>query len=62
MAAHDLGDLSTTEALARLHEHGLTATAVTTELSDLHHDPRFPGSISRDAHGAPAVPDPWSFV
>ncbi|MFA7765581.1 CoA transferase [Streptomyces sp. NPDC048723] len=62
VAAHDLGDLSTTEALARLHEHGLTATAVTTELSDLHHDPRFPGSISRDAHGAPAVPDPWSFV
>ncbi|MGZ9934601.1 CoA transferase [Streptomyces sp. NC-S4] len=62
VAAHDLGGLSTTEALARLREHGLTATAVTTELSDLHHDPRFPGSISRDAHGAPAVPDPWSFV
>ncbi|MFD7912373.1 CoA transferase [Streptomyces sp. NPDC059752] len=62
VAAHDLGGLSTTEALARLHEHGLTATAVTTELSDLHHDPRFSGSISRDAHGAPAVPDPWSFV
>lgn len=62
MAAHDLGGLSTTEALARLNEHGLTATAVTTELSDLHHDPRFSGSISRDAHGAPAVPDPWSFV
>ncbi|QES57716.1 CoA transferase [Streptomyces venezuelae] len=62
VAAHDLGGLSTTEALARLHEHGLTATAVTTELSDLHHDPRFTGSISRDAHGAPAVPNPWSFV
>ncbi|MGW6984119.1 CoA transferase [Streptomyces sp. NPDC054932] len=62
VAAHDLGRLSTTEALARLHEHGLTATAVTTELSDLHHDPRFTGSISRDAHGAPTVPDPWSFV
>ncbi|MFB7264950.1 CoA transferase [Streptomyces nojiriensis] len=62
VADHDLGGLSTTEALARLHEHGLTATAVTTELSDLHDDPRFPGSISRDAHGAPAVPDPWSFV
>ncbi|MFD9012150.1 CoA transferase [Streptomyces sp. NPDC059552] len=61
-AAHDLSGLTTTEALARLHEHGLTATAVTTELSDLHHDPRFTGSISRDAHGAPAVPDPWSFV
>ncbi|MFJ3961841.1 CoA transferase [Streptomyces sp. NPDC090036] len=60
-AAHDLGALSTAEALARLRAHGLTATAVTTELSDLHHDPRFTGSISRDAHGAPAVPDPWSF-
>ncbi|MFG2483603.1 MULTISPECIES: CoA transferase [Streptomyces] len=62
VAAHDLVGLSTTEALARLHERGLSATAVTTELSDLHHDPRFPGSISRDAHGAPVVPDPWSFV
>ncbi|MFE6082797.1 CoA transferase [Streptomyces virginiae] len=62
VALHDLGGLSTTEALARLHEHGLSATAVTTELSDLHHDPRFTGSISRDAHGAPVVPDPWSFV
>ncbi|MFG2989053.1 CoA transferase [Streptomyces sp. NPDC048257] len=62
VAGHDLAGLSTTEALARLHEHGLTATAVTTELSDLHRDPRFTGSISRDAHGAPAVPDPWSFV
>ncbi|WP_405791319.1 CoA transferase [Streptomyces sp. NBC_00029] len=61
-ASHDLGALSTAEALARLRADGLTATAVTTELSDLHHDPRFTGSISRDAHGAPAVPDPWSFA
>ncbi|WP_405527638.1 CoA transferase [Streptomyces avidinii] len=61
-AAHDLSGLTTTEALARLREHGLAAAAVTTELSDLHHDPRFTGSISRDAHGAPAVPDPWSFA
>ncbi|MBZ9599246.1 CoA transferase [Streptomyces erythrochromogenes] len=61
-AGHDLRGLPTAEALARLREHGLTATAVTTDLSDLHHDPRFAGSISRDAHGAPAVPDPWSFA
>ncbi|MFJ9938056.1 CoA transferase [Streptomyces virginiae] len=61
-AGHDLRGLPTAEALSRLREHGLTATAVTTELSDLHHDPRFAGSIGRDAHGAPAVPDPWSFV
>ncbi|MFE5621512.1 CoA transferase [Streptomyces virginiae] len=61
-AGHDLRGLPTAEALSRLREHGLTATAVTTELSDLHDDPRFAGSIGRDAHGAPAVPDPWSFV
>ncbi len=60
-AAYDLGELTTPDALSLLADHGLTATAVTTELADLHHDPRFPGSISRDAHGAPAVPDPWSF-
>ncbi|AXE23883.1 CoA transferase [Streptomyces globosus] len=61
-AAYDLRELSTPDALARLGSHGLTATAVTTDLSDLHHDPRFAGSISRDAHGAPAVSDPWSFA
>ncbi|GGX23815.1 CoA transferase [Streptomyces chryseus] len=60
--AYDLRDLSTDEAVTQLREHGLTATAVTTDLADLHHDPRFAGSIGRDAHGAPAVPDPWSFA
>ncbi|MER7468076.1 CoA transferase [Streptomyces sp. NPDC097981] len=62
VAAYDLGGLRTEDALALLRGHGLSATAVTTDLSDLHHDPRFAGSISRDAHGAPAVPDPWSFA
>ncbi|MFI8520102.1 CoA transferase [Streptomyces sp. NPDC085481] len=61
-AAHDLTALPTTEALARLHGHGLAATAVTTDLSDLHHDPRFAGAIHRDEHGAPAVIAPWSFA
>ncbi|MFI8279256.1 CoA transferase [Streptomyces sp. NPDC085929] len=61
-AAYDLRELPTGEALAQLRNHGLSATAVTTDPADLHHDPRFTGSISRDAHGAPAVPDPWSFV
>ncbi|MCX4820492.1 CoA transferase [Streptomyces sp. NBC_01142] len=60
--AHDLHALPTEDALARLHAHGLSATAVTTDLAALHHDPRFTGPITRDAHGAPAVPDPWSFV
>ncbi|MCY0933134.1 CoA transferase [Streptomyces sp. H34-S4] len=60
--AHGLAELSTEDALRALRARGLAATAVTTDLADLHHDPRFTGSISRDAHGAPAVPDPWSFV
>lgn len=59
-ARHDLGRLSTTDALTRLREHGLTATPVTTDLARLRDDPRFPGAITHDAHGAPAVPDPWS--
>lgn len=57
-----LSELSTEDALRALRARGLAATAVTTDLADLHDDPRFAGSISRDAHGAPAVPDPWSFV
>ncbi|MFE3474427.1 MULTISPECIES: CoA transferase [unclassified Streptomyces] len=61
-ASYDLRELSTIDALTLLGERGLDATAVTTDLSALHHDARFPGSISRDAHGAPAVPDPWSFA
>ncbi|MCX4524105.1 MULTISPECIES: CoA transferase [unclassified Streptomyces] len=61
-AAYDLTSLPTGEALAQLRAHGLTATAVTTDPADLRHDPRFTGSISRDAHGAPTVPDPWSFA
>jgi CoA:oxalate CoA-transferase len=61
-AAYDLRELPTARALARLRAHGLTATAVTADLAALHDDPRFAGSISRDAHGAPAVPDPWSFL
>ncbi|WP_145503573.1 CoA transferase [Streptomyces sp. CFMR 7] len=61
-ASYDLRALSTSDALAHLTERGLTATPVTTDLAALHHDARFPGAISRDAHGAPAVPDPWSFA
>ncbi|MEU6019092.1 CoA transferase [Streptomyces sp. NPDC047515] len=61
-ASYDLRDRSTADALSLLRSHALDATRVTADLSDLHHDPRFAGSISRDAHGAPAVPDPWSFA
>ncbi|WP_445396866.1 CoA transferase [Streptomyces sp. LE64] len=61
-ARHDLGRLTTEAALARLHAHGLGATRVTTDLTDPAHDPRLPGAISRDAHGAPTVVAPWSFA
>ncbi|MEV6953146.1 CoA transferase [Streptomyces sp. NPDC051183] len=61
-AAHGLRSLTTGEALSRLRTQGIAATAVTADPADLLHDPRFTGSISRDAHGAPAVPDPWSFT
>ncbi|WP_432074100.1 CoA transferase [Streptomyces wuyuanensis] len=61
-AAYDVRGMCTEDALDLLRSHGLTATAVTTDLSALHHDPRLSGSISRDAHGAPVVPDPWSFA
>ncbi|MET8678847.1 CoA transferase [Streptomyces sp. NPDC004647] len=61
-AHHDLRGLPTEAALERLRAHGLTATAVTADLAALHDDPRFAGVLSRDAHGAPAVPDPWSFA
>ncbi|MFI1653307.1 CoA transferase [Streptomyces sp. NPDC020472] len=61
-AAYDLSGMCTEDALHRLRSHGLTATAVTTDLSDLRHDPRLSGPIGRDAHGAPVVPAPWSLV
>ncbi|MFF0473951.1 CoA transferase [Streptomyces sp. NPDC004284] len=60
--AYDVSGLCTEDALDQLRGHGLTATAVTTDLAALHHDPRLSGPIGRDAHGAPAVPDPWSFA
>ncbi|WP_055627208.1 CoA transferase [Streptomyces hirsutus] len=55
---HDLRDLSTAQALRRLRERGLVAVPVVTDLADLLSS----GSISRDAHGAPAVPAPWRFA
>ncbi|MFJ7069920.1 CoA transferase [Streptomyces sp. NPDC101115] len=61
-AAYDLRGMCGEDALDQLRAHGLTATAVTTDLSALHHDPRLSGPIGRDAHGAPAVPEPWSFA
>ena len=39
-------------------DRGLAAVPVVTDLADLLAS----GSISCDAHGAPAVPTPWSFA
>ncbi|MFF5967716.1 CoA transferase [Streptomyces collinus] len=55
---HDMSELPTAQALEELRGRGLTAVPVVTDLADLLSS----GSISRDAHGAPAVPDPWSFA
>ncbi|WP_438483638.1 CoA transferase [Streptomyces sp. S186] len=52
--------LPTAEALVELRTRGLAATAVSTELAGLPGDPRLAGALTRDAHGAPAVPSPWS--
>ncbi|MGW7311310.1 CoA transferase, partial [Streptomyces sp. NPDC054835] len=77
-ATYPLHTLPTTEALALLRTHGLAATRVVTDLGALPAggDPRGsgsagsafalppcpPGPIGRDRHGAPTVPDPWSFA
>ncbi|MFB7459426.1 CoA transferase [Streptomyces sp. NPDC056188] len=55
---YDVRDLSTARALERLQKDGLSAVPVVTDLADLLSS----GSISLDAHGAPAVPDPWRFA
>ncbi|MFJ5264954.1 CoA transferase [Streptomyces sp. NPDC088387] len=54
----DVTGLSTGQALEELRGRGLSAVPVVTDLADLLST----GSISRDAHGAPAVPTPWSSV
>ncbi|MFF7449729.1 MULTISPECIES: CoA transferase [unclassified Streptomyces] len=55
---HDLSGQSTDQALGRMRDHGLAAVPVVTDLADL----LSAAPISRDAHGAPAVPTPWSFA
>ncbi|MEV7242882.1 CoA transferase [Streptomyces sp. NPDC093248] len=55
---YDVHDLSTEQALERLRDRGLAAVPVVTDLANLLSI----GPINRDAHGAPAVPDPWSFA
>ncbi|WP_210584067.1 CoA transferase [Streptomyces sp. GESEQ-35] len=55
---YDVSELSTGQVLERLHGRGLAAVPVVTDLADLLSS----GPIKRDAHGAPAVPTPWSFA
>ncbi|GIH23638.1 hypothetical protein Aph01nite_19480 [Acrocarpospora phusangensis] len=54
--------LTSGDALAALHGTGVAATAVTTSLDRLPHDPRFSSHLYRDAHGALAVAAPWRFA
>ncbi|MEG3627860.1 CoA transferase [Streptomyces poriticola] len=56
--AYDVRDRTTAEALRGLRDRGLTAVPVVTDLADLLST----GPIGRDAHGAPVVPNPWSFA
>ncbi|MET8249279.1 CoA transferase [Streptomyces sp. NPDC005202] len=57
-APYDVSGLPTGQALEWLRDRGLAAVPVVTDLADLLSS----GPISRDAYGAPGVPDPWSFA
>lgn len=57
-----LRELTSQQAVDGLHEQGLSATAVVTELGALPHDPRFGGALTRDPLGSLVVPAPWRFA
>ncbi|WP_329080607.1 CoA transferase [Streptosporangium sp. NBC_01469] len=54
--------MTSAEVLASLRRRGLRATTVTTALDALPADPRFASALTRDEHGALAVPAPWRFA
>ncbi|GAA4196221.1 hypothetical protein GCM10022252_43190 [Streptosporangium oxazolinicum] len=54
--------MTSAEVLAMLRSRGLRATTVTTALDTLGADPRFASALTRDEHGALAVPAPWRFA
>ncbi|QDQ14185.1 CoA transferase [Streptomyces spectabilis] len=56
VGAYDVRGLATADAVRLLASHGLRGAAVAADLGAL-----FPGAVGRDGHGAPVVPDPWSF-
>ncbi|MFG3322670.1 CoA transferase [Streptomyces sp. NPDC048171] len=55
---HDGRRLSTAQALRWLRERGTAGVPVVTDLADLLSS----ASLTRDAHGSPAVPAPWRFA
>ncbi|MFI0714588.1 CoA transferase [Streptomyces inhibens] len=56
-----LRERTTDQAVAELRAQGLSATAVTTDLSALPQDRRLNGAFARDPHGALIIPSPWRF-
>ncbi|MEV4748874.1 CoA transferase [Streptosporangium sp. NPDC049248] len=58
----EITEMTSAEALAWLRSRGLGATTVTTALDALPADPRFASALTRDEHGALAVPAPWRFA
>jgi CoA:oxalate CoA-transferase len=61
-AGDRVAELTTADAVAFLRRHGMRATAVTDTLAALPADPRFAAALTRDEHGALAVPAPWRFA
>ncbi|GAA1010830.1 hypothetical protein Aple_066240 [Acrocarpospora pleiomorpha] len=57
-----LTGMTTAEAVETLRARGSRATAVTTDLTELPSDERFASVLTRDEHGAIAVPSPWRFA
>jgi len=58
----ELRQLTSQQALDALRADGLSATAVTTDLGALPHDPRLAGAFTRDPLGSLVVPSPWRFA
>ncbi|WP_436762361.1 CoA transferase [Streptosporangium sp. V21-05] len=58
----EITGMTSAEALASFRRRGLRATTVTTSLEALPADPRFASALTRDEHGALAVPAPWRFA
>ncbi|WP_433328373.1 CoA transferase [Spirillospora sp. CA-294931] len=58
----EVRDVPTRQALDALRARGARVTAVTDGLDAMTSDPRFAPLLTRDEHGAVAVPTPWRFA